>query len=66
MPRLSQRFCIQSIQSRLQWMKHSPGTLGQMNDDGHDDPITWETDVRIARKRQEADFKLLQSLWRAQ
>jgi hypothetical protein len=57
---------IQSVQSRLQWMKSSRSTGGQMTHDTRGDPIVWETDVTIAQKRQEADFKLLQSLWRAQ
>lgn len=54
---------VQSVQSRLQWMNHSQGTSGQMNHDSGDDPIAWETDVTIARKRQGAEFNLLQSLW---
>jgi hypothetical protein len=37
-----------------------------MTHDTREDPIVWEIDVTIAQKRQEVDFKLLQSLWRAQ
>jgi hypothetical protein len=57
---------IQSVQSRLQWMKSSRSTGSQMTHDTREDPIVWEIDVTIAQKRQEVDFKLLQSLWRAQ
>jgi hypothetical protein len=57
---------IQSVESRLKWMNHSKGTSGQMNHDSGDDPIGWETDVTIARKRQGAELNLLQRLWRGE
>ncbi len=49
---------IHSVQSRIQWMKRPPS-----GDESHRDPISWETKVTLARKQQEAAFKLLQRLW---
>jgi hypothetical protein len=57
---------IQSVQSRLQWMKPSRRTDAQTNLDARDDPIAWESHVTIARKRQGADFNRLRGLWRAE
>jgi hypothetical protein len=55
---------IQSVQSRLQWMKRSQGTSEQPNNETHGDPIAWETDVTIARKERQPEFNLLQKQWR--
>ena len=57
---------IHSVQSRLQWMKPPQPAAGQSILDALDASIQWETDVTVAHKRHEADFELLQSLWRAE
>jgi hypothetical protein len=49
---------IHSVQSRTRWMIQPPRAGGH-----HSDPIAWETDVTIARKAQQPEFKLLQRLW---
>lgn len=51
---------IHSVQSRTRWMRQPAVTGGHANDSG---AIAWETDVTIARKAQEPEFKLLQRLW---
>jgi hypothetical protein len=52
---------IHSVQSRMQWMQHASG-----DPSGGDqaDCIGWETKVTIARKQEEHDFKLLNTLAR--
>jgi hypothetical protein len=55
---------IQSVQSRLQWMKLSQRPRTQTGDENHRDPIAWETDVTIARRHQRPEFNLLQRLWK--
>lgn len=54
---------IHSVQSRVQWIKRSHGTREQANDESNGDPIAWETNVTLARKQQQPEFKLLQRLW---
>lgn len=49
---------IHSVQSRTRWMTQPPRAGGH-----HSDPIAWESDVTIARKAQQPEFKLLQRLW---
>lgn len=51
---------IQSVQSRVQWMKKCTSGAAAVDSD----PISWETDATISRKRQQRDFQLLQRLWR--
>jgi hypothetical protein len=57
---------IHSVQSRVQWMKPSRDTGAQVNHGFGDDPSKWETDGTIARKKQAAEFKLLESFWRGE
>jgi len=57
---------IHSVQSRLQWMKPPQGAAGQMSLDALDHSIQWESGITIAHKQHEADFSLLQSLWRTE
>jgi plasmid stabilization system protein ParE len=54
---------IHSVQSRLQWMKRPVGERQLGNDESPGDAIAWETNVTIARKRRQAEFNMLQSLW---
>jgi plasmid stabilization system protein ParE len=49
---------IHSVQSRTRWMKQPPRAGGHQSE-----PFAWETDVTIARKAQQVEFKLLQRLW---
>lgn len=56
---------IQSVQSRLQWMKLSQRTRAQTGDENDGGPVAWETDVTIARKRRRPEFNLLQKLWQS-
>jgi uncharacterized membrane protein len=42
---------IHSVDSRVQWMK--------ADGESHADPIAWETDVTMARKQQQPEFKRL-------
>jgi hypothetical protein len=56
---------IQSVQSRLQWMKPSQRPRTQSDDENRGDPIAWETDVTVARKQQQPEFNLLQKLWKS-
>jgi hypothetical protein len=51
---------IHSVQSRVQWLKWRRDTSGH---NAIEDPIAWESYVTVARKEQQPDFKLLQSLW---
>jgi hypothetical protein len=53
---------IHSVQSRLHWMKPVQRSSGKVND-AFADPVVWETNVTIARKRQQPEFDLLQQLW---
>jgi hypothetical protein len=53
---------IHSVQSRLRWMKPTPGLGGRGS--RNNDPIAWETMVTIRQKEQQREFKLLQSMWR--
>jgi hypothetical protein len=55
---------IHSIQSRIQWMKWSKDTSRQVNRNGTDDAVAWETDVTEARKKEQPEFQLLQKMWR--
>ncbi len=55
---------IHSIQSRMQWMKPPQGPRPAADDEATRSAITWETNVTIAQKKQQADFKLLQEFWR--
>ena len=55
---------IHSVQSRLQWMKHSRRAGERGYDRLHGDPMTWETEVTIASKQHQSAFELLQRLWR--
>lgn len=55
---------IHSIQSRIQWMKWPQDTSGQMNHDTTHEAIVWETDVTLARKKEQPEFQLLQKMWR--
>ena len=56
---------IQSVQSRLQWMKLAQSPRTQTHDGNRGDPIAWETDVTIAREQQQPEFNLLQKLWKS-
>jgi hypothetical protein len=56
---------IHSVQSRLQWLKPGLVTSSQAGRDEVEDAVAWETHATITWKRQQADFKLLQSLWRS-
>ena len=49
---------IHSVQSRTLWIKQPPRAAGHQSE-----PFAWETDVTIARKAQQPEFKLLQRLW---
>jgi hypothetical protein len=51
---------IHSVQSRTRWMAQPAGTGGHANDS---EAIAWETEVTIARKAEQPDFKLLERLW---
>ena len=51
---------IHSVQSRTRWMTQPAGTGWHAKDS---EAIAWETDVTIARKAQQPEFKLLQMLW---
>lgn len=51
---------IHSVQSRMRWMRQPAGPGGHAN---HSEPTAWETDVTIARKAQQPEFKLLERLW---
>jgi hypothetical protein len=53
---------IHSVQSRIQWMNRSVGERQRGNDEAFGDAIAWETNVTIARKRLQPEFKMLQSL----
>ena len=50
---------IHSVQSRTRWMKQPPRTEGHQSE-----PFAWDTDVTIARKAQQPEFKLLQRSWK--
>lgn len=54
---------IHSVQSRTQWVQSSQRTGEQRSDNIQKDPIVWETNVTIARKERQPEFKLLQKLW---
>jgi hypothetical protein len=54
---------IHAVQSRIQWMKPAQGAGGPTTLAGLYDPIRWESDVTIAHKQQEPDFRLLQTFW---
>ena len=51
---------IHSVQSRTRWMTQPAAVGGHANDS---EAIAWETDVTIAHKAQQPEFKLLQRLW---
>lgn len=57
---------IHSVKSRIQWMNGSEVKRQRGSDGSSIDAVTWETNVTIARKRQNAEFKLLQSLSRGE
>jgi hypothetical protein len=56
---------IHSVQSRLQWMNHSEAERQPGNGEVSSDAVTWETNVTIAHKRLQSEFRLLHRLWLA-
>lgn len=57
---------IHSVQSRLQWLKPGSATLSEEDHGRLEDAIAWESQATIAQKEQQADFKLLRSLWQGE
>jgi hypothetical protein len=56
---------IHSVQSRIQWMRKPVGR-DKANETWFIEPMTWETDVTILRKKQQRDFQLLRRFWRGE
>jgi hypothetical protein len=54
---------IHSVQSRLQWLNPERSAQAPLNPWDLSAAISWETDVTIARKKQQPEFLMLQRMW---